>query len=145
MRSARIAPEKERLATVLVERVEERRGECEQLDVGVGERQGPQEHVEAGSLGSVVAIVSEVGLVHDLRELPEHGVGKLVAFEERLEAAVAVEGLNGFSANDWLAPTLTFVVLGVYGNLRIPSAASAVGKARAVATIVALVVNVVTI
>src|SRR5213078_2063762 len=28
------------------------------------------------------------------------------------------DGLSGFSANDWLAPTVTYVVLGVYGALR---------------------------
>jgi putative exporter of polyketide antibiotics len=28
------------------------------------------------------------------------------------------DGLEGFSANDWLAPTVTYVVLGLYGAVR---------------------------
>ena len=31
------------------------------------------------------------------------------------------DGLSGFSANDWLAPTVTYVVLGVYGAVRAPT------------------------
>jgi hypothetical protein len=55
------------------------------------------------------------------------------------------DGLNGFSANDWLAPTVTFVVLGVYRNLRPPGSERRFGQAQALATLVAFVVNVVTI
>ena len=55
------------------------------------------------------------------------------------------DGLNGFSANDWLAPTITFVVLGVYRNLRVLPNEHRFGRALAVATIIALIVNVVTI
>ena len=42
-----------------------------------------------GRLGRVVALVVEVGLVHDPRDLPQHRVVELVAAQERLEAAVA--------------------------------------------------------
>jgi len=30
------------------------------------------------------------------------------------------DGLQGFSANDWLAPVITFVVLSLYGAVRRP-------------------------
>jgi hypothetical protein len=55
------------------------------------------------------------------------------------------DGLKGYSANDLLAPTVTFVVLGVYGACRRPSEPRRFEQARAAATIVAFVVNVVTI
>ena len=42
-----------------------------------------------GASGRVVALVGEVGLVHDLRDLPQHRIVELVAAQERLEAAVA--------------------------------------------------------
>jgi len=46
--------------------------------------------VEAGSLGRVVAVVGKVGFVDDPLELVERCVVRVVAFEEGLEAAVAV-------------------------------------------------------
>ena len=55
------------------------------------------------------------------------------------------DGLQGFSANDWLAPTVTFVLLGLYGAVRPPSEPRRLEQARAAATIVAFVINVVTI
>jgi hypothetical protein len=55
------------------------------------------------------------------------------------------DGLHGFSANDWLAPTLTYLWLSVYRNLRPPRDPRSYGKAQALATIVALAVNVITI
>jgi hypothetical protein len=55
------------------------------------------------------------------------------------------DGLPGFSANDWAAPVLTFVVLGVYADLRAPADPRRYAQARALATLSALVVNVVTI
>jgi hypothetical protein len=55
------------------------------------------------------------------------------------------DGLKGFSANDWLAPTVTFVLLGVYRNLRPPGNERRFGQAQAVATLIAFIVNVVTI
>ncbi|TVZ05726.1 hypothetical protein EAS64_14640 [Trebonia kvetii] len=55
------------------------------------------------------------------------------------------DGLAGFSANDWLAPVLTYVFLGAYAHLRPPADARRYGQARALATIASLVVNVVTI
>ncbi|MET8541227.1 hypothetical protein ABZW03_11310 [Kitasatospora sp. NPDC004799] len=55
------------------------------------------------------------------------------------------DGLPGFSANDWLAPVLTYVFLGVYAQLRTPADPRRYGQARALATIASLAVNVVTI
>ena len=55
------------------------------------------------------------------------------------------DGLSGFSANDWLAPTITFVALGVYSALRPPSEPRRYQQSAAAATIVALVINVLTI
>lgn len=55
------------------------------------------------------------------------------------------DGLPGFSANDWAAPMLTFVVLSVYADLRVPADPRAYRQIRALATVAALVVNVITI
>jgi hypothetical protein len=55
------------------------------------------------------------------------------------------DGLPPFSANDWLAPTLTYVVLGMYATVRRPSNDRRFAQARAVAVVAAFVVNVVTI
>src|SRR5437763_6747637 len=55
------------------------------------------------------------------------------------------DGLSGFSANDWLAPTVTYVVLGVYGAVRAPTEPTRYQQARAAATAIALAVNVLTI
>ena len=55
------------------------------------------------------------------------------------------DGLSGFSANDWLAPTITFVFLSVYARLRPPRDARRFGRAQAVATLIAFAVNVITI
>ena len=55
------------------------------------------------------------------------------------------DGLPGFSANDWLAPAMTYLFLSVYPDLRSPSDPRRFGQIRAVAVVMALVVNVVTI
>jgi hypothetical protein len=55
------------------------------------------------------------------------------------------DGLPGFSANDWLAPVLTYVALAVYADLRAPAEPGRFAQVRALATIAALVVNVLTI
>ena len=55
------------------------------------------------------------------------------------------DGLSGFSANDWLAPTVTWVVLGIYGALRAPIEPRRYEQSRAGATVIAFAVNVVTI
>lgn len=55
------------------------------------------------------------------------------------------DGLQGFSANDWLASVLTYVWLGLYRHLRTPRDRGSYGKALAAATIISLAVNVITI
>jgi hypothetical protein len=55
------------------------------------------------------------------------------------------DGLPGFSANDWLAPTVTFVVLGIYGAFRPPDEPRRYQQVSAAATLVAFAVNVLTI
>lgn len=55
------------------------------------------------------------------------------------------DGLNGFSANDWLAPTVAFVLVSLYGSVRPIGNERHSGQARALATIGAFAVNVITI
>src|SRR5207244_1359089 len=52
-------------------------------------REATQQDIEPGCLGGVVALITEVGLVNDLGQLPEHGVSQLIAAQEGLEAAIA--------------------------------------------------------
>jgi hypothetical protein len=55
------------------------------------------------------------------------------------------DGLSGFSANDWLAPVITFVSLTLYRDLRPPPDPGRYNQARALTTIAAFAVNVITI
>ena len=55
------------------------------------------------------------------------------------------DGLPGFSANDWLAPVVVFVSLGVLAGFVALRSADRYGQVRAAATVVALAVNVITI
>lgn len=55
------------------------------------------------------------------------------------------DGLEGFSANDWLAPVVVYVVLSVYADLFPPTDRHRFAQVRAAATIVAFAVNVITI
>jgi hypothetical protein len=55
------------------------------------------------------------------------------------------DGLREFSANDWLAPVVTFVFLSVYGALRRDGEDRAFARAKVLAIIAVLVVNVVAI
>lgn len=55
------------------------------------------------------------------------------------------DGLQGFSANDWAAPVLTYVFLGLYAGLRPPADTRRYDQARALAFLASLAVNVVTI
>jgi hypothetical protein len=55
------------------------------------------------------------------------------------------DGLPGFSANDWAAPVVTFVFLTVYADLRPPAGPRRYHQVRVLATVGALVVNVITI
>jgi hypothetical protein len=55
------------------------------------------------------------------------------------------DGLPGFSANDWAAPMLAYLVLIGYADLRKPADATRYKQLRALAGLICLVVNVVTI
>jgi hypothetical protein len=55
------------------------------------------------------------------------------------------DGLPPFSANDWLAPMLTYVVLGMYAAVRPTSNDRRLAQARALAVLGAFIVNVITI
>lgn len=55
------------------------------------------------------------------------------------------DGLPGFSANDWAAPMLAYIVLAGYADLRRPADPARYRQVHALAAVVALVVNVVTI
>ena len=55
------------------------------------------------------------------------------------------DGLPGFSANDWLAPIMTYFFLSAYADLRSPSDPRRYGQIRTMAVVISLVANVVTI
>lgn len=55
------------------------------------------------------------------------------------------DGLPGFSANDWLAPVLTYVFLSLYAAARPPADRHRFRRTRALAVLVSLAVNVITI
>ena len=55
------------------------------------------------------------------------------------------DGLPGFSANDWAAPALTYLVLSGYADLRPPADPTRFRQVRALVTLGALAVNVITI
>jgi hypothetical protein len=55
------------------------------------------------------------------------------------------DGASPFSANDWAAPMLTYVVLSCYAGLRAPIDRARFSQVRAALTIVSLIVNVIAI
>ena len=55
------------------------------------------------------------------------------------------DGLPGYSANDWLAPAITFIVLSVYADLFPPTDQRRFAQVRAAATFAAFAINVITI
>jgi hypothetical protein len=55
------------------------------------------------------------------------------------------DGLPGFSANDWAAPVLAYVVLGGYTDLRPPTDPLRYKQLRALSGLICLAVNVITI
>ena len=58
---------------------------------------------------------------------------------------LSADGIEGFSANDWLAPVVVYVALGCFAALRPGEPSNHLVRASAFATIIALIVNVVTI
>jgi hypothetical protein len=55
------------------------------------------------------------------------------------------DGLQGFSANHWLAPTVAFVLISLYGSVRPAGNDRRFDQARALGTLSAFAVNVITI
>jgi len=55
------------------------------------------------------------------------------------------DGLSPLSANDWLAPVLTWVFLGIYAAFRPPAEPTRFARLRALLTVLSFLVNVVTI
>jgi hypothetical protein len=55
------------------------------------------------------------------------------------------DGLPGFSANDWAAPAMTYLFLSGYADVRLPLDDRRYRQFRILATLGALVVNVITI
>ncbi|MGV9668861.1 hypothetical protein ACWDUL_40745 [Nocardia niigatensis] len=55
------------------------------------------------------------------------------------------DGLPGFSANDWLAPVLTYMFVSLYAALRPPTDRHRFEQTRALAFLTSLAVNVITI
>ena len=102
----------------------------------------------SGAIAAVIAVLWQRG---KHRVLDSVAIGLLTAgtvFMLRKSANMPQlnnDGIQGFSANDWLAPTVTYVVLGVYGAIRPASEPRRYQQARAAATGVVFAINVLTI
>src|SRR6266478_5176263 len=83
------SPQEQGLFFVLVESVEQRSGQIEEGIVVAHHREAPDQHIQPRSLGSPVAVVGEIGLVHNPGDLDQHRILQLVSLQEGLEAAVA--------------------------------------------------------
>src|SRR5258708_14838684 len=89
--------------------------------------------------GLIAGIVAARWLRGERRALDALAIGVLTAGAVILFRKAAnmpqlnTDGLNGYSANDLLAPTVNFVVLGVYGAFRRPNEPRRFEQARAVA------------
>ncbi|MGF6882038.1 hypothetical protein ABIA39_002637 [Nocardia sp. GAS34] len=55
------------------------------------------------------------------------------------------DGLPGFSANDWLAPVLTYLFVSICAAVRPPADRHRFNQTRALAVLTSLAVNVITI
>ncbi len=117
---------------------------------------------EAGSFGNAhialtAALTGVLALAAAAWRLPRTAWPDVVAIGVLSAAAVFLwrisanmpqlnsDGLPGFSANDWLAPVVTYLFISVYADLRSPDSSPRFGQARAIAVAVSLFVNVVTI
>jgi hypothetical protein len=101
--------------------------------------------------GLIAAIVAVLLLRGKGRTLDALAIGLLTAgavFLLRKSANMPQlnnDGLSPLSANDLLAPALTFVTLGLYAPFRQPNEPRRFEQARAAATLIAFAVNVITI
>jgi len=115
------------------------------------------ETFSAGHIALTAAITGVLALAAAAWRLPRRAwpdmlaVGVLAAasvFLWRISANMPQlnsDGLPGFSANDWLAPVVTYLFLTGYADLRPPADARRFGQARALAVLASLAVNVITI
>ena len=111
----------------------------------------------AGHIALTAGITGVLALAAALWRLPRTAWTDIIAAAVLTTASVFLwrisanmpqlngDGLPGFSANDWLAPALTFLFLTVYTDLRAPRDPRRFGQVRALAVLASLVVNVVTI
>jgi hypothetical protein len=112
------------------------------------------------SVGHIVltaAITSALALLVALWRLPLTAWPDILAITVLSGAAVMLwrlsanmpalndDGLPGFSANDWAAPVLTFVFVSLFADLQAPTDPDRYRQTRALATLAALAVNVITI
>jgi hypothetical protein len=117
---------------------------------------------EAGSFGAMhialtAALTGVLALAGAVWRLPRNAWPDAVTIGALSAAAVFLwrisanmpqlnsDGLPGFSANDWLAPVMTYLFLSAYADIRPPSDPQRYGQIRTIATVISLVVNVVTI
>ncbi len=117
---------------------------------------------EAGSFGAAsialtAALTGVLALMAAAWRLPRSAWSDVVAVGVLSGAAVFLwrlsanmpqlnsDGLPGFSANDWLAPVMTYVFLSAYADLRSPADPRHYVQVRTIAVAISLLVNVVTI
>lgn len=110
-----------------------------------------------GHIALTAAISAALGLAAAVGRLPRTMLVDQPAVAALTFAAVLLErwsasmpqlnddGLPGFSANDGLAPVLTYIVLAVYADPRSPAEPRRSAQVRALAANAALAVNVLTI
>jgi hypothetical protein len=103
------------------------------------------------------AITSALALIIALWRLPATAWPDILAITVLSGGAVVLwrlsanmpalndDGLPGFSANDWAAPVLTYVFLSLFADLRAPTAPDRYRQVRALASLAALTINVITI
>lgn len=99
-------------------------------------------------IGAALAAVLLRGRARVLEGVPVAVISGLAVYLWRASANMPQlnnDGLSGYSANDWLAPVVVFVALTLYADLRPPSDLERYRRVRALATVAAFAVNVITI
>lgn len=99
-------------------------------------------------IGAALAVALLQGRARVLEAVPVAVISGLAVYLWRVSANMPQlnnDGLPGYSANDWLAPLVVFVALTLYADLRPPSDLQRYRRVRALATVAAFAVNVITI
>ncbi len=111
----------------------------------------------AGHIALTAAVTGVIALAAAAWRLPRSARADIAAVAILSAASVLLwrlsanmpqlndDGLNGFSANDWAAPVVTYLFLSLYADLRPPPDPRRYAQARALATLASLAVNVITI